>query len=87
MLIRRDAFMRVGLFDESLAIAEFIDWMARAIDAKVGTVVLPQVLVRRRLHGSNTSSEKRDARPNFARALKAALDRRRKSPGAFADES
>jgi len=87
MLIRHDAFMRVGLFDESLRVAEFVDWLARATHANLHSVVLPDVLLRRRLHGSNTGSTLRGARPDYARALKAALDRRRSATGSSSDEN
>ena len=87
MLIRRETFMRVGLFDETLRVAEFVDWMARAEEANLQSVVLSEMLLRRRLHGSNAGITRRSARPDFARTLKAALDRRRKKAGSVRDEN
>ncbi len=55
LMARRDVFDRVGLFDESLRVSEDTDWFARAERAGVVKQVLPEVLVRRRLHTSNTS--------------------------------
>lgn len=78
MLIRRDAFLKVGFFDESLTIGEGVDWLARANDAEIRSMVLPDVLLRRRLHETNIGITKKDMRQDYARALKAALDRRRK---------
>jgi len=77
MLIRQDAFLKVGLFDETLTIGEGVDWLARANDAEIRSVVLPDVLLRRRLHETNIGITKKDMRQDYARALKAALDRRR----------
>ena len=46
---------RVGLFDESLRVSEDTDWFARAERAGVVKQVLPEVLVHRRSHTTNTS--------------------------------
>lgn len=78
MLIRRDAFLKVGFFDESLTIGEGVDWLARANDAEIRSMVLPDVLLLRRLHETNIGITKKDMRQDYARVLKAALDRRRK---------
>ncbi len=48
-------FDRVGLFDESLRLSEDTDWFSRAERAGVVKQVLPEVLVHRRLHSTNTS--------------------------------
>lgn len=77
MLIRREAFLKVGFFDETLTIGEGIDWLARANDAGIRSVVLPDVLLRRRLHETNIGRTKKGMRQDYVRALKAALDRRR----------
>lgn len=87
MLIHREAFMRVGLFDESLTVAEFVDWMARGTDSNLRSIVLPDILLRRRLHRSNTGITQRGARRDFARVLKAALDRRRQAAGSSSNEN
>ncbi len=55
LMARREVFDRVGLFDESLRVSEDTDWFGRAERAGVAKQILTDVLVRRRLHGSNTS--------------------------------
>ncbi len=55
LMARRDVFDRVGLFDESLRMSEDTDWFGRAERAGVVKQMLSDVLVHRRLHGSNTS--------------------------------
>ncbi len=77
ILIRREAFLKVGFFDETLTIGEGIDWVARANDAGIRSVVLPDVLLRRRLHETNIGRTKKGMRQDYVRVLKAALDRRR----------
>jgi len=52
MLARKSAFDLVGRFDTSLVLAD-VDWFARAKDAAVPMVVLPQVVLHRRIHNDN----------------------------------
>lgn len=53
--VRRSTFLSVGWFDETFAHADDLDWFARARVAGIGSVVTPQVLLRRRIHASNDS--------------------------------
>ena len=76
MLIRRGAFMRVGPFATDLAAGEFVDWYARAIDAGLRGAMLPDVVMERRLHRSNTGARDRQAHQDYARVLRTVLERR-----------
>jgi glycosyltransferase involved in cell wall biosynthesis len=76
LLIRRDAFMRVGAFAEG-RFAEFVDWYSRASDVGLRTRMLPDVCVRRRLHLRNSTRVHRDWQSDYLRILKTSLDRRR----------
>jgi glycosyltransferase involved in cell wall biosynthesis len=77
MLIRRAAFTRVGPFSTQWRLGEFIDWWARAIDAGVTSVMLPDTFLLRRVHETNLGVLRRDEQTEYARVLKAVLDRRR----------
>jgi glycosyltransferase involved in cell wall biosynthesis len=55
LLVRKDAFHRVGLFDPSLLHRDTHDWMFRARAAGLELEQLDEVLVCRRLHASNRS--------------------------------
>ena len=77
ILIRRASFDRVGGFREDVRVGEFIDWFARAQDCGLRFVHVPEVVLRRRLHETNTGKLQRDARPDYVRVLRAALQRRR----------
>jgi glycosyltransferase involved in cell wall biosynthesis len=77
MLIRREAWDRVGPLDTELTLGEFIAWYARAIDAGLNMRVLPDVVYERRVHGGNTVLRERDAGADYLRAVKATMDRRR----------
>jgi glycosyltransferase involved in cell wall biosynthesis len=76
MLIRRGAFERVGTFGD-WRLGEFVDWYARAVDAGLRSLMLPDVLLLRRVHDDNTGVRRRDERREYARVLKSVLDRRR----------
>ncbi|HET7738849.1 MAG TPA: glycosyltransferase family A protein [Tepidiformaceae bacterium] len=77
MLIRRETFLRVGPFDPSLRVGEFIDWHARAKDIGLRELILPEVVLLRRLHDSNLGLEAAAARIDYTRVARAALARRR----------
>lgn len=81
LLIRRDAFFRVGLFDPQWRVGDFIDWFIRAQEQGVKTVMLPDVLLKRRVHEDNMSTRERGQRKAYVHILKAALDRRGKATG------
>jgi glycosyltransferase involved in cell wall biosynthesis len=78
LLVARETFLRVGLFDAGLRVAEFIDWHARATELGLRSAMLPEVLLIRRLHDDNLGIRERHRRADYARAVKAALDRRRR---------
>jgi hypothetical protein len=77
MMIGRRVFERVGPFRTDLRLGEFLDWYLRATAAKIHMKVLPEVLLRRRVHGENHTIRVRAHAGDFARVLKEALERRR----------
>ncbi len=77
MLIHRDAFMRVGLFETNWQIGEFVAWYVKALDTGLRSALLPEVVFRRRLHAGNQGVNKRDFHSDYVRIAKASLDRRR----------
>ena len=76
MLIRMAAFDRVGPFKQ-WRLGEFIEWYARAVDLGLALLMLPEVVLMRRVHDTNVGVQRRDERSEYARVLKAVLDRRR----------
>lgn len=81
LLIRAEALRRVGPFDPRWQIGNFCDWYLRAREAGLRHAMLPEVLLRRRLHPDNLGIRERARRQDYARILKHALDRRRKAGG------
>lgn len=77
MLIKREAFSRVGKFQGDWKVGEFIDWYARAVELQIRSLVLPELLLWRRIHDSNQGVRERQSVTDYARVLKAKLDRKR----------
>ncbi|WP_416909222.1 MAG: glycosyltransferase family 2 protein [Polymorphobacter sp.] len=80
MLIRRTVFDRVGPFDERLATAETIDWVARAADAGIKEAGCDALVLYRRIHGANLMMRNHDTNSNALAVLRAAVARRRAAP-------
>jgi len=77
MLVRRRVFDQVGDFDTAYGLAENVDWVARAKDAGILIRTVEQVVLRRRIHLSNTGTRSRHLRSEYLAVLKASIDRRR----------
>jgi glycosyltransferase involved in cell wall biosynthesis len=77
LLVRAADFHRVGLFDTQWRVGEFVDWYARAMDLGLVEMTLPQVVLKRRLHGDNLGTRDRAARQDYARIIASAVARRR----------
>ena len=77
MLTPTPIFRRVGPFCETLTVGEFVEWYSRAMDLRLKELMVSEVVLRRRLHGTNLGIVNRDARSDYARVAKAAIDRRR----------
>ena len=78
MLIRRASFDRVGPFVEDLRVGEAIDWFSRARRAGLNHLIVPEVLVERRLHRHNTTRLQAADRRGYLLAAKRHVDRLRK---------
>ena len=77
MLIRRQSFARVGEFATAWTIGEFIDWYGRAQALGLQSALLPDVVLRRRLHTTNVTRRTQDRRGDYLRIVKARLDAKR----------
>jgi len=78
VLARRSVFDRVGPFTPELRVGEDGDWFLRAAERGTITEVLPDVLLRRRLHEGNLTRRMASAsREALLKRVKSSLDRRR----------
>lgn len=79
MLVRREVFDRIGPFDTAYELGETIDWVARANEAGIVMETVNQVVLRRRIHLSNTGARLRHQRTDYLRLLRASLDRQHRT--------
>ena len=79
MLIKCQSFFRVGLFETQWTVGAEMSWYLRAQEIGLKIVILPDLVLLRRIHESNKSIAKRSFINQRAQILKAALDRRRAS--------
>jgi glycosyltransferase involved in cell wall biosynthesis len=77
MLARRRSFERVGPFPEDRKMGDFLDWYGRATLAKLNMRMLPDTLVRRRIHLANFQRTHKHLRRENLLVLKKLLDLRR----------
>ncbi len=77
MLVRRELYERIGLLDTRWRTGADMDWVMRAEEAGVKVKILPDVVLRRRIHGANMGITSERRHSDRLRVLKEALDRRR----------
>lgn len=78
LVARGRVFEQVGPFDPTLSTAEDIDWYARADDLVIPMASLPQVLLLKRIHNANTTSNTPEHRQNVMQALRRSAQRKRR---------
>jgi glycosyltransferase involved in cell wall biosynthesis len=81
MIIRRDAFARIGLFCEELRLGSDVDWILRARDAGLGFHLVEEVLLLRRMHRTNASIDQDAFMSGLLRAARASVNRKRSTLG------
>jgi glycosyltransferase involved in cell wall biosynthesis len=75
LLIRRAAFDAIGGFDESLPAGEVVDFFART--SVLRTRVIDDVVLRRRVHGGNTTLHDPALHAGYLEAARRAIARKR----------
>lgn len=76
-LIRREVFEKIGVFDEALKSGETISWQMKLRESGIRTVSIPQTVLRRRLHLSNTGRIDPQAEmKNYAALLRERMKRK-----------
>jgi glycosyltransferase involved in cell wall biosynthesis len=78
LVARPRVFRQVGLFDPRFLVSEDTDWFARARDARVPMAILPEVLVRKRVHGGNSSLTTPSINALLLRAMRGSIERKRR---------
>jgi len=81
MLIKREAFFRVGLFEPQWVVGAEMSWYLRSMEKGLSMVMLPDLVLLRRLHKQNKGITQRSFINQRVQILKAALDRQRGKKG------
>lgn len=77
LVARKTVFDQVGYFNIALRTAEDVDWYSRATDLKIPSIMLPQVLLRKRIHDRNISMDVDKNNQNLLVALRASVVRKK----------
>lgn len=81
LVVRTEAFDRVGPFDPAYRCGSDTDWFFRAKDAGVPFAILREVLLERRIHDANLSGSRGPDFPILARIVKSSMQRMRAKRG------
>jgi len=79
IVTKKDIFAQVGGFDSRYKVGTDFDWFVRARDAGITMVILPDILLNRRIHNENISTQ--NLRVHHAlrlQILKESIERQRK---------
>lgn len=77
MLVRREAYERIGPFRAEIGIGAVVEWAARAKET-LSDRVLDEIVLRRRLHGANIGlTRKAAATEDYLAIVRAAIAKRR----------
>lgn len=78
LLVRKAVFVHIGIFNPRYKIGEDTEWFVRAKDAGIPFEILSDIVVQRRIHGSNLCYENPAVRRHtLMEILKASIDRKR----------
>jgi glycosyltransferase involved in cell wall biosynthesis len=77
MLIKRSVFSHVGLFEIQWQVGAEMSWYLRAMELGVKMIVMPDLVLFRRIHKNNKGITKRHLIKQRVHILKASLERRR----------
>lgn len=77
-MIRRQVLETVGGFDPDYRVSETFEWLIRMRAAGLRVDVLDEVLVDRRIHGTNMSYGRQDLQQGLLRSLRTRIEESRK---------
>ena len=77
LVARKSLFDAIGGFDSGMALAEDADWYARANDHQVPMAIIPEVLLYKRVHNANASSDTQTSNRELLKAMKRSIERKK----------
>lgn len=78
LMVKREVFSDLGMFDPYYTISSDADWFARARDLHIPMHILPEVLLERRIHSENQSKHSREIQSELTRILRNSIKRKRR---------
>jgi glycosyltransferase involved in cell wall biosynthesis len=70
LLMKKEHFLQVGLFDPCLRVGEFIEWFLRAKKQGLSMKMVDQVFLHRRIHGENTTLKQKKNLTDYLQILR-----------------
>jgi glycosyltransferase involved in cell wall biosynthesis len=86
LVARRRVFDLVGEFDPHYSVSEDTDWFARARDDGIPMALLPQVLLRKRVHSRNATLANSATNKFLLRAMRGSIARKRAALASGSDD-
>jgi glycosyltransferase involved in cell wall biosynthesis len=77
ILIKKEVFEKVGVYDESLQAAEFIDWFDRTKNKGILSESIDEIVLFRRLHLENNGVVNKNSQQDYLKVLRASLARKK----------
>jgi len=77
LVARREVYDRVGSYDPAYRVGSDMDWFSRARDAGVNILMLPDILLYRRIHNGNLSRQIDARAASMLRMFRASVERKR----------
>ncbi|MEH6604234.1 MAG: glycosyltransferase family A protein [Pseudomonadales bacterium] len=77
VIVKREVFDSVGMFDPALRFAEDVDWFLRAREAGVTMIEHPDPVLKYRRHANNMTNDTESRDKGFIGALRKNLQRKR----------
>lgn len=77
LFARKTVFEVIGFFNNKLSTAEDVDWYCRAVDLKINSFIIPEVLLKKRIHNQNISMKVDENTKNLMFALKESVKRKK----------
>lgn len=76
LMVKRELFDTLGMFDPDYPISSDADWFARAKDAGIKNHVIQDVLLERRIHADNQSGQVTTIHTELFKLLKKSINRK-----------
>lgn len=80
-IMRKSVFDKVGFFDEAQVYDDDVDWLLRAKELSINTLIHPEITQFYRRHKDNITNQRQLDQKYFIGALKKSIDRRRQKNG------